>query len=103
LQVIAGEAPVPVVAEEEDEEDDEEEEEEAAVGMDDQGLGIYNKRKTTHRTKKYIRGKKGCKGTKKGCKGKKGRGRGKGSKRRGTSNKGMPRDTMQILKQKLKL
>jgi hypothetical protein len=63
-----------------------------------QGLGIYNKRKTAHRTKKYIRGKKGCKGTKKGCK----KGRGKGSKR-GTSNKGMPTDTMRILKQKLKL
>jgi hypothetical protein len=101
LQVIAGEAPAPVVAEEVDEDDEDEEEEASAVGMGDQGLGIYNKRKTTHRTKKYIRGKKGCKGTKKGCKGKKGRG--KGSKRRGTSNKGMPTDTMRILKQKLKL
>ena len=70
-----------------------------------EGLGIY-KRKTTHRTKKYIRGRKGCKGTKKGCKGKKGRergrerGRGKGSKR-STSNKSMPTDTMRII-QKLR-
>lgn len=94
--VIQGQAPAPVVAEEVDE--DEEEDQEAAVGMD-QGLGIYNKRKTAHRTKKYIKGRKGCKGTKKGCK----KGRGRGTKRRGTSNKGMPTDTMQILKQKLKL
>ena len=68
-----------------------------------QARGIYNNKKTTHRTKKYRgrKGRKGCKRTKKGCKGRKGRG--KGSKRRGTSNKGMPTDTMQILKQKLKL
>ena len=84
----------------------------ASVEMGNQGLGLYNKRKTTHRTKKYKgrkgrKDKKGCKGTKKGCKGKKGRGRGRGTKKRGkgrrTSNKGMPTNTMRILKQKLKL
>jgi len=93
-QVLAPEIILAEVAEQEDV---------ASVEMRDQGvgvgLGIYNKRKTTHRTKKYIKGKKGCKGTKKGCK----KGRGKGSKR-GTSNKGMPpTNTMRILKQKLKL
>jgi hypothetical protein len=91
--VMQGQAPAPVVALDEE-----------AVRMDPQNLGegrgIY-KRKTTHRTKKYIRGRKGrkgCKGTKKGCK--KGRGRGKGSKR-STSHKSMPTDTMRII-QKLR-
>jgi hypothetical protein len=97
IQVIEGQAPAPVVALEEDEEEEDEEETSAVVDMN-QGLGIYNKRKTTHRSKKYIKGRKGCKGTKKGCK----KGRGKGSKR-GTNNKGMPTNTMRILKQKLKL
>jgi hypothetical protein len=93
-------------------EEEEEEEEEEAVEMDSQnlgeGLGIYNKRKTKHRTKKYIRGRKGCKGTKKGCKGKKERrigisnGTKKRGKGRGTSHKGMPpNDTMRII-QKLR-
>jgi hypothetical protein len=97
IQVIEGEAPAPVVALEEDEEEEDEEETSAVVDMN-QGLGIYNKRKTTHRSKKYIKGRKGCKGTKKGCK----KGRGKGSKR-GTSHKSMTTNTMRILKQKLKL
>ena len=74
---------------------------ETAVMDQGVGLGIYNKRKTKHRTKKYIKGrkgKKGCKGTKKGCK------KGRGTKRRGTSHKSMPpTNTMRILKQKLKL
>ena len=65
-----------------------------------QGRGIRGKKGMKRLTRKGKKGRKGCKGTKKGCKGKKGRG--KGSKR-GTSNKGMPTDTMRILKQKLKL
>jgi hypothetical protein len=112
-QVLEGQAPAPEITLAEAAEQIEDV---ASVEMGNQGFGIYNKRKTIHRTKKYRgrkgrKGKKGCKGTKKSCKGKKGRGRGRGTKKRGkgrgskrrTSNQGMPTNTMRILKQKLKL